>query len=204
MKKKKSRYGLWSLLLALVVVISVLVGAAVGKYIKTLSFTGTLKITAELGTITLQESKAVRMDDGRYTLVETETVGNTYVLIPGLNIPKDPYITVTDKSEIDAYLFVEVVDNTNGAIRWRIAEGWTLLDGVVGKHNGSVYVYTTPLDENYKSTPIQILNKDEIEVSQYLLTKDNTDEDVLQFYAAMGEVASGTTYKDVYDTIEQS
>lgn len=198
MRMKKPRYGLWAAILVLIVALTALLGTAIGKYIETQSFTGTLQITAELGSITLQESQANRQTDGSYLLDTNKSVAsNTYQLLPGLDIPKNPYIIVENKTEIEAYLFVEVVDNTNEAIKWSIAAGWTELT-VAGKHGGKVYVYKDVLGKGYSEDPIYILAGNQIEVKQGLLTADTSDSDILTFYACMGEKAAGADATAVY------
>lgn len=211
MKTKNPRYGSWALILVLIVVLTALLGTAIGKYIKTERFSGTLTITAELGSITLQEHKAERQTDGSYKLGTDIVVSNKYTLIPGLDIPKDPHIVITGKTEIEAYLFVEVVDKTNEAITWEIADGWTLLDGVTGKKdNGTVYVYNTVLDENFTGSPVYILKGDQITVSQELLTEDAAAADTLTFYASMGETAASDETEfikkaaEVYGTVQEN
>ena len=200
MRAKKPRYGLWAAIVALILALTALLGTAIGKYIETQRFTGTLKITAELGSITLQEREAKRQADGSYQLTDAVVAGNSYELIPGLDIPKDPHVIITDKTPIEAHLFVEVVDNTNEAIEWSIAAGWTQL-AVTGKHGGTVYVYNTVLGEGFSDSPVYILDKNQIEVKQTLLSEDAAANDTLTFYACMGEVAMGANAAEVYKKI---
>jgi hypothetical protein len=115
MKQKKSR-----LMMAAVAVIllAVLISSAIGKYVTTVSVPGKVTFTAKLaGSMVLQEHKAERNADGSYTLTEQIATAdengyfNGYDLIPGLDIPKDPHIVITGKTDVKAYLFVEVVEN---------------------------------------------------------------------------------------------
>lgn len=208
------------------------VGVSYAKYIATLRATGTVTINAELGDITLQEHEAVRQPNGSYELtdvilpimdnpdstdVNEEKLGNSYVLIPGLDIPKDPYIVITNKTGIEAYLFVEVVDKTaNPALTVTADSAHWLSLGEIGVNGGTVYVYKataddktpTAIDSNFPSDPIYILAGNQIIVSQTLLTEDTTAEDTLTFYACMGETAASdkTDFPDkaveVYNTIQ--
>ena len=57
----------------------------------------------------------------------TETTGNDYNIIPGTSEEKDPKVTVNNT--VDAYVFVEVTDATEGLVNYTIADGWTVLDG---------------------------------------------------------------------------
>lgn len=212
-KKRFGRFG--SLILVALVLVGGLIGAAVGKYIKTTTYTGTLTVNAELAeSMTLLESEAKRNNDGTYYLNTAKTVTeNAYELIPGLDIPKDPHITITKKTPIEAYLYVEVVDNTpNGAIGYEMTGNWLLLEGVTGKHNGAVYVYTTDksapavVDDNVGAEfKVHLLKDNQITVSQKLNT--NQTNDTMTFYAAMGEVAasdlgvSTDAAKEVYNEL---
>lgn len=199
--KKTNRNRLWAATMILVVVLSILAGSAIGKYIKTEKFTGKLQFNADLAAdFKLQESNAVRQNDGSYTL-DTSTIvsANSYTLLPGLDIPKDPHVVITDKTAIETFLYVEVVDKTTGdAIIWKMSDQWLLLEGVQGKQDkGAVYVYAadgltpTPLTKQPGDNVIYLLKDNTIEVSQTLLGANNSGD--LVFYAAMGEVSAVTT-----------
>lgn len=58
---------------------------------------------------------------------------NTYTMLPGTTITKDPVVTVTAGSE-DAWLFVKLDKSANfdSFLSYTIADGWTALDGVDG------------------------------------------------------------------------
>lgn len=71
------------------------------------------------------------------TLAETATEGgsvtaNTYKMIPGVDIPKDPKVTV--KADIDCYVFVEVTETANfdNYMTYAIASGWKLFNTTSG------------------------------------------------------------------------
>lgn len=227
----KPQIRLWPLMMAAVLVLGSMVGVALGKYIHSTELEATVTFSAKLAdSIVLEEHEAVRQSDGSYKLDNTKTVtSNAYTLIPGLDVPKDPYITIKNKTPLDAYLFVEVVDtldvhtntddSTFAPVTYHMTDNWMLLkDGenpVAGKHGGTVYVYTADgtnaaavNDEkwtakettedgatNYYLT-IPLLQADQagnsVFVSQYLNKYDvtDTDTDVLEFYAAMGEIAT--------------
>jgi len=196
--KKKRRSRLW-LLPVLTVLAGTLIGVAIGKYIKTEQYSGTLQFQADLAEdFRLLEHKAVRQPDGSYTLGSETVQKNEYILIPGLDIPKDPHVVIENKTSIAAYLFVEVVDETaNSAIGYSMRGDWLLLDGVIGKKdNGAVYVYAadganpTPLTRTVGTITLYLLQNNEIKVSQKLLASETND--TLKFYAAMGEVNAVT------------
>ena len=64
-----------------------------------------------------------------------ETTGDRYKMTPGATLEKDPKITVLADSE-DCWLFVKIdesaVEKLSDYIDYRIADGWTALDGVPG------------------------------------------------------------------------
>lgn len=216
--KKKNRA--WLLILVAIVAASALTGAAYAKYKKTLTYSGTLTFNAELGSLDLGERVAKRNADGSYTLSGNPVLAstlepnsgpvNTYQLIPGLDIPKDPHVVITNKTAIEAYLYVEVVDGTqNEAIAWAMSKEWKLLDDVEGKGgNGAVYVYVDeggnpkPLGKTEGDMTVYLLDGNKIEVKQGLLAGENNN--ALTFYAAMGETALGTTPAEVYKAIFQN
>lgn len=63
-------------------------------------------------------------------------------LAPMMTAAKDPFISFNGKQiETPSYLFVEVVDKTNGAIKWNESGSWVKLN-VTGPNGGVVYAYT--------------------------------------------------------------
>ena len=109
------------------------------KYVTTVDLTGAVHFTADLAVdVTLLEHKAERNSDGSYKLHTTETVAtNTYVVMPGVDIPKDPTITITTKSAIPAYLYVEVVGEPPTEVSYAMKSCWQKLS-ISGR---KVYVY---------------------------------------------------------------
>ena len=77
---------------------------------------------------------------GEYTLTAEEVSGNEYTVMPGVNIPKDPFVRVNSPVGVDVYLFVEVVDGTGEQLTVTVDSAkWTKLAGVTGTHGGDVY-----------------------------------------------------------------
>lgn len=209
---KRSRPALW---LVLVVLLSSLIGSAVGKYVETVRFADKVTFTAKLAdNLVLLEHEAVRQPNGEYTLDKDKTVTeNYYHLLPGLDIPKDPYVQVTGKTDIPAFLYVEVVKElTDEALMYTIdPKHWLLLEGFGGKNGGMVYVFTVDthnpaeIGEEFNSNPVNILTNDILVVRQNL--KHSTAADKLKFYACMGETTSSDAVdltekaKEVYKTV---
>lgn len=94
----------------------------------------------------LFEHVANQKNDGTYALGEaTTTAGNAYVVMPGVNLPKDPTVNVKAASGA-YYLFVEVTkgdqvgnNDTTKALNYTVdGKNWTKLS-INGKE---VYAYT--------------------------------------------------------------
>ena len=69
----------------------------------------------------------------------TETTGNSYKMVPGATITKDPVATVKANSEA-CWLFVKLEKSANFGdfMDYEIAEGWTALSGVTGVYYRAV------------------------------------------------------------------
>ena len=122
--------------------------AVIGKYVFTKATAGTFVAGAQLAeSFRLQEHEAVQAEDGHYTLGSAVVTTNTYKLIPGLTIPKDPYVSIIGKTDIDAYLYLEVIEDSLAAqLTYEIDDTtWTLLSGMTGPHGGALYTYAAGL-----------------------------------------------------------
>lgn len=76
---------------------------------------------------------------GKIKIELTETTGNAYKIIPGVNISKDPKVTVKADSEA-CWLFVKVAEEGTfvaDKVTYSIAEGWKVLDAT--NHPGVYY-----------------------------------------------------------------
>ena len=82
--------------------------------------------------VDLKEHTYDATTDKLTSTVTDEGVSN-YTMIPGWTIPKDPEAWITEHS-VDAYLFVKVeeTENFDDYMTYAIADGWTLLTGVIG------------------------------------------------------------------------
>lgn len=194
-KKRKFPFGI--LLSVLVLAVVALVSTAVAKYVYSEPLTVGVQFEAKLAdTVALLESEAKRQPDGSYKLGTGTVYGNSYILMPGVDIPKDPYVTVTGKTSIPAYLFVEVVDKIgDGAISWKIGSAWLELEGVSGHNGGTVYVYKGNESEALKLTgencpkdKIFVLKDNTVYVGQKLVSNGEKINDGLVFYASLVQV----------------
>lgn len=209
--KKKIRIRLLVVILLLALLIG-MIGLASAKYTQTISIEGKITFSARLAdSIAVQEHEAVRQTDGSYQLNNAATAShvtkNSYVLIPGLDIPKDPHIVISGKTPIEAYLYIEIVDKLDTVtidgksvklIDYSVENCWKESAAFAAKHGGKVYVYTGDDDEPDKliatpQTPIYILAGNKVTVSQYVKSHNITadsDQDTLSFYAYLVETVS--------------
>lgn len=142
---------------------------AVAKYVKDVPFEGQVTFTADLAdTFILTESEATRQTDGTYSLSGEQVPNNTYILMPGVDVPKDPKITITGKTAIPAYLYVEVSSNLPATVTYEMKGHWNLLTDVTGPKGGKVYVYDTLLDGTPADLTISILENNTVYVSDEL------------------------------------
>lgn len=193
----------WPTALATLILLTALTGVY-AKYVMDQPLSGTVTITAELGTIQLLEHKPSKDDSGKYTL-GTETVTEyTYdTVIPGLDIPKDPYVQITNKSPIEAYVFLKIeTDNLKeNGLTYTLKEHWQPVNGYT-----NVYVYSEKSGENwvpFKVTgnntgtiTIPVLEGDQVVVSQKLNKKATGLE--LTFSACMKQYVDGQTATQIY------
>ena len=76
---------------------------------------------------------------GKININLGESTGNAYTIIPGVNISKDPKVTVIGGSEA-CWLFVKVAEEGTfvaNKVTYSIANGWTALDAT--NHPGVYY-----------------------------------------------------------------
>lgn len=198
MNKKKKRTGLGLLILLLLLLLS-LMGFALGKYSKTLNNPGNVTFSARLAdTMTLLEHQAVRQTDGTYELDMTKTVtSNIYILIPGVDIPKDPHITISGRTSIPAYLFIEVDStlDTDTQVYKIDTDKWELLPQSGTK---KVYYYKSDVTDG----TIYILKDHpgtgkQIEIKQAVLS--DAEKDVLSIHALLMEKVGEKTPLDTYN-----
>lgn len=107
---------------------------------------------------------------GDINITLTETTGEDYKIIPGVDIGKDPKVTVKAGSEA-CWLFVKVeekdwpafkeADGTTKKVSYAMANGWAALDGVAG-------VYYREVDAVTADTSFGILAGDIVTVSENL------------------------------------
>lgn len=184
-----------ALLLAVLFCLSAVTFVAVAKYIKDIPFTGNVTFKADLAeNFTLTETKAERQTNGTYILSGEQVTQNTYILMPGVDVPKDPKITIEGKTAVPAYLYVEVLESKNfpDEVTYTMAEGWLPLEGVP-----NVYYYETPITGTPAVLTISILKNNTLTVSDQL-PRGSTG--TLSFHAYMAQQGKDQDAKTAFTT----
>ena len=99
-----------------------------------------------------------------------ETTGSSYKIIPGVDIAKDPKVTVKANSEA-CWLFVKVEETgtfVDGKVTYSIADGWTALTGHPGVYYREVGAVTADTD-------FYVLKDNVVKVSDTLTKEDIKD-----------------------------
>jgi len=200
------------LILLLLFSIGTTTGTVIAKYVTERELTEQITFTAELAEkMVLEEYEAERTSGGDYSLDSTTPKNaNSYELMPGVDIVKKPYIQISEKTPIKAYLFLEIVghqpgEETNG-VRYALTDAWVKADTVQGKHEGTVYVYSSgenpvELDETLTEINgfknIDIIKGGKVYVSQEL--NKSADKFTVTFYAVMTEAVEGKSLAQTYN-----
>ena len=191
--------------IALVLVVALAVGAT---YAYLTASSGPVKNTFVVGgavaneDLKLFEHVANKNADGSYTLGSDTTTSNAYTVMPGVNLPKDPTVTVEEASG-EYYLFVEVTKGS-GFAPVTVGEGdnaktgaplsyavdnanWQRLTLTGKDANREVYVYCVTGASAIQSAPVsnvKVLVNDTITV--------NADNDIVATLTS--ESASALTF----------
>ena len=182
-----------SLVLAFVLVIGASVaGTLAWLTAQTPTVTNTFtsaELFSDNGSFTLWEHEAKDDDDdGVYTLNSSnEVTSNSYRILPGVNIPKNPTVDVVGLEE-HAYLYIKVTSTLPEGLTYSIdSSNWTALSGYDG-----VYVYSgsnaetniiKATDAAKKSFTATILTENQIVVANNY--SGTSDDITLSFNAYM-------------------
>lgn len=154
--------------IALVLVVALAVGAT---YAYLTASSGPVKNTFVVGgavadkDLKLFEHVATKNTDGSYTLSSNTTTSNAYTVMPGVNLPKDPTVTV-EKASGEYYLFVEVTkgsgfasvtvgEKTGAPLSCNVdTANWQPLTLTGKDANREVYVYCVTGKSAIQSAPV--------------------------------------------------
>jgi hypothetical protein len=171
---KRNKYLIIVSVLLLALVIALAIGLSSAKYKTEKHQNAGIKMTVSLAEkIQIQEHEAERQNDGSYVLKEDLVEEQAYVLMPGVDVPKDPYITVLGKTELPGWLFVEVVESADfpAEVEYSVDDAnWDKIEGLTGDNDGQIYVYKTILtsENTTDTTTFSILKDNQLIVSDRL------------------------------------
>ena len=139
-KTRKTRISVLSLILLAIAAAALIIGLAAAKYVKEVRMTHKITVSADLAkSIEIFEHKANRTEHGDYETETNEVTKNDYVLMPGVDVPKDPTVRIKGYTGLKAWLYVEIVETTvPTSVSYATASGWTPLS-VTGPNGGKIY-----------------------------------------------------------------
>ena len=154
-----------AIVLAVVVLVSVITtGTIAWLTAKTPTITNTFA-PSNIGLV-LQETKG--------SPTNADGTKRDFKMVPGMDIPKDPVVTVTANSEA-CYVFVKITENLGAwsssgktfseLLNYAAAEGWIALNGVSG-------VYYRKVDASTADQKFPVLAGNKITVSYQYVTKE--------------------------------
>lgn len=208
-----SRRKLQILIAILAAVLISLSGVAevMAKYTNKTEINGQLTLTANIGQIGVWEIPVEYGLTTGYQKAGENYVhkdGETYSIIPGLDIPKDTVVMIKEKDPAPVYVYLKVhrnfTSNSNGISYSINTNDWVYLKTeTVDGLDVDVYYYKTIVDDQTFSNgegTIKILSDDYIHISQnvYQNISGEIDEFQLKFTATMRQVISGKTAAEIY------
>ncbi len=161
-------------------------------------------IAAAAAGLTLEEIKVAVYDDTAdmisadtiYTFGSKTTDGLDYIVVPGMDIPKDPRISTDGKNGTPCYLYIEVIaEQVPETVTFSIAEEWIPLTDVPGRYGGDVYYYETIIQPGEKLDRIGIIENQKVYVSQDYSAGDPFR---IAFRGYMIQAADGYTASDLF------
>ncbi len=128
---------------------------------------------------------------GKIKIELTETTGTEYKIIPGVNISKDPKVTVKADSEA-CWLFVKVAEKgtfVTDKVTYSIANGWMPLDAT--NHPG---VYYREVDAVTADTNFNVLTGDATYPNGVVTVSENLTKAEVNSVAATQPTLTFTAY----------
>ena len=121
----------------------------------------------------LQDTSEERINEFEKSTISvdlTETQNGPYKIVPGESAAKNPTV-IANTPDVDAYVFLEVKDETDGLVNYAIEGGWTKLEG----EDNIYYREAAAKDGNYE---FQVLQGDKVSYSPSITADDMGDLDV--------------------------
>lgn len=165
--------------------------------------------TDDDGAFILKEHEATKVMNGnvwtgKYEIKDDAAVvaGLRYDIMPGMVIHKDPYVAINAKTDVPAYLYIEVINNLSFSTKVNDVETlvidpdhWLELAGVTGPNSGKVYVYTTdktsPAIITDDITATNIIKDNKFTVNENVEPTELDADETLKFNAFLAQASIG-------------
>lgn len=178
------------------------IGATVGaKYVKEIRIPCTLIIRAGLADkVAVLEHEPLRQPDGTYQLDQSKEVSESeFVLMPGVDAARDPFVRIERKTDIPAFVYVEVVSTLDDKAGFTLTDAWEKLEGVTGQNGGEVYAYKdTVASEGEEDIELFLLEDDVVTVSHTYIAEGEAEAN-LSFYPYMAKAEEGKSAEECFD-----
>ena len=138
-------FRLAAILLILTLVSSWLISGLLAKYASGKASADGGRV-ARTGRVAVLEHEAV-LSGGIYTLdMDSVVTGNTYTaVLPGTDIPKDPYVYLDGSQEVAYKVYVEICTDVPDSVSYTVGTSFTATDEFAPSHGGMVYKYNQPV-----------------------------------------------------------
>lgn len=147
-----------------------------------------VEIISEIGEKVIQNS-IYQFGSGTSSGIEYKYV------VPGVDIPKNPYVSTDGKNEVPCRLYIEVIDNSPETISFGIREEWQKIPDIKGKEGGDIYFYKDIVKAGEAKENIGIITDNKIYVSQNFLSES---EFSISFRGYLIQTMDGYTAEDLF------
>lgn len=138
---------------------------------------------------------------GNVAISLSETTGDTYPLLPGITLEKDPTLTVHTGSEACWVFFtIDEPADLPHFISYEIAEGWTLLE------EGHTNVYYRQVNATYKDESFPLIKDDTVQVYDTVTEEDLAglhEQKILNFTGYAIQRNGMTTVHDAWHQLSE-
>lgn len=170
-----------------------------------LFISGILMITISVGVtvallVTSSNTVVNAFTIGNVEISLEETTGDEYVITPGVDIPKDPTVTVISNSE-DCWLFVKIEkeNDFHTFCTYEIADGWKAFDG-------DKTVFYRTVEKSVSNQIFSVLSDNCIRVKEDLTEEQLnaiTDSLTLKFTAYAAQKEGAASVEDAWRALNQ-
>lgn len=181
----KVMYHFVGVLLTLTMLSAWMLSGLYAKYVVSVSHQDSAQVAAFGVEIEVIEHKAVLISDADkavqcdsvYELNKEEVQDNIYSeVLPGVDIPKDPFIRITGKANVPCELYVKaVVKDLPDTVKYEMADGWEFFDSEILQSGGTAYTYkyNKVIDSTFGGT-VYVIKDNKLEVLESYVGNGNT------------------------------